>query len=145
MLGDGNTIGGTEPADRNLISGNGSWGVRLNAADSNLVQGNIIGLDAAGMNTIPNVRDGISDFNGSSNTFGGDALGAAAAWYGTGYLLPFFRHPMEGTAMSINPDATVFAVTGLSAVLSEYGVSQNLRGEIRILLHFTRMSNYRLP
>ena len=23
----------------------------------------------------------------------GAALGAAAAWYGTGYLLPFFRHP----------------------------------------------------
>src|SRR5215471_7327524 len=48
----------------------------------------------------------------------GAALGAAAAWYGTGYLLPFFRHPMEGTGMSINPDAAVFAVTGLSAVLT---------------------------
>lgn len=50
----------------------------------------------------------------------GAALGAAAAWYGTGYLLPFFRHPMEGAAMSINPDATVFAVTGLSAVLTTF-------------------------
>jgi predicted permease len=48
----------------------------------------------------------------------GAALGAAAAWYGTGYLLPYFRHPMEGTGMSINPDAAVFAVTGLSAVLT---------------------------
>jgi len=37
----------------------------------------------------------------------GAALGAAAAWYGTGYLLPFFRHPNEGTGMSITPDATV--------------------------------------
>jgi predicted permease len=48
----------------------------------------------------------------------GAALGAAAAWYGTGYLLPFFRHPNEGIGMSINPDATVFAVTGFSAVLT---------------------------
>ena len=39
----------------------------------------------------------------------GAALGAAAAWYGTGYLLPFFRHPNEGIGLSINPDATVFA------------------------------------
>ena len=39
----------------------------------------------------------------------GAALGAAAAWYGTGYLLPFFRHPNEGIGMSINPDTTVFA------------------------------------
>src|SRR5206468_3439513 len=37
----------------------------------------------------------------------GAALGAAAAWYGTGYLLPFFRHPNEGMGLSINPDATV--------------------------------------
>jgi predicted permease len=48
----------------------------------------------------------------------GAALGAAAAWYGTDYLLPFFRHPNEGIGMSINPDATVFAVTGISAVLT---------------------------
>ncbi|MBI1898641.1 MAG: ABC transporter permease [Acidobacteria bacterium] len=48
----------------------------------------------------------------------GAALGGAAAWYGTGYLLPFFRHPNEGIGMSINPDATVFAVTGFCAVLT---------------------------
>ncbi len=51
---------------------------------------------------------------------GGAGLGAAAAWYGTGYLLPFFRHPMEGAPMSIKPDAAVFAVTGLSAVLTTF-------------------------
>lgn len=48
----------------------------------------------------------------------GAALGAAAAWHGTSYLLPFFRHPNEGTGMSINPDAAVFFVTGFFAVLT---------------------------
>ena len=48
----------------------------------------------------------------------GAALGAAAAWYGTGYLLPFFRHPMEGTGLSIQPDTTILAVTGFFAVLT---------------------------
>jgi predicted permease len=48
----------------------------------------------------------------------GAALGAAGTWYGTAYLLPFFRHPNEGIGMSINPDATVFAVTGFSAVMT---------------------------
>jgi len=48
----------------------------------------------------------------------GAALGGAAAWYGTGYLLPFFRHPNEGIGMSIHPDATVFLVTGFFAVLT---------------------------
>jgi predicted permease len=48
----------------------------------------------------------------------GAALGAAAAWYGTGYLLPFFRHPNEGVGMSINPDRAVFVLTGFFAVLT---------------------------
>jgi predicted permease len=48
----------------------------------------------------------------------GAAVGAAAAWYGTGYLLPFFRHPNEGTGMHIEPDRAVFLVTGFSAVVA---------------------------
>jgi putative ABC transport system permease protein len=48
----------------------------------------------------------------------GAALGGAAAWYGTGYLLPFFRHPNEGIGMAITPDTTTFFVTGLSAVMT---------------------------
>jgi predicted permease len=48
----------------------------------------------------------------------GAAIGAAAAWYGTGYLLPFFRHPNEGIGMSINPDWAILGVTGFFAVLT---------------------------
>jgi predicted permease len=48
----------------------------------------------------------------------GAALGAAIGWYGTGYLLPFFRHPMEGVGLSIRPDAAVFAVSAIAAVLT---------------------------
>jgi predicted permease len=46
----------------------------------------------------------------------GAALGAVAAWYGTGHLLPFFRTPMIGTAMALEPDQTVFTITALLAV-----------------------------
>lgn len=48
----------------------------------------------------------------------GAALGAVAAWYGTSYLLPFFRHPNEGVGMSIQPDRTVLYITGFFAVLT---------------------------
>jgi predicted permease len=50
--------------------------------------------------------------------FAGAALGAAAAWYGTPFLLPFFRTPMQGTAMQLEPDRTVFLVTALSAIVT---------------------------
>jgi predicted permease len=48
----------------------------------------------------------------------GAALGAAAAWYGTGLLLPFFRHPNMFTALSVQPDHMVFVVTAALAVLT---------------------------
>ena len=46
----------------------------------------------------------------------GAALGAAAAWHGTPLMLPFFRTPMQGQGMLIEPDHTVFLVTALSAI-----------------------------
>jgi len=81
VLGDGNTIGGTTPAARNLISGNGDAtqsfnGIRLEFADHNVVQGNVIGLDITGVHGIANNGNGISDISGAFNVFGGTAAGA---------------------------------------------------------------------
>jgi predicted permease len=50
--------------------------------------------------------------------FAGAALGAAAAWYGTPFMLPFFRTPMQGEGMQLQPDQTVFLATALSAILT---------------------------
>ncbi|PYQ04632.1 MAG: hypothetical protein DMF82_10195 [Acidobacteria bacterium] len=46
----------------------------------------------------------------------GAALGAALAWYGTYWLVPFFRHPNMGTGLSLQPDHTVFVATAALAV-----------------------------
>ncbi len=46
----------------------------------------------------------------------GAALGAVAAWYGSLALLSFFRDPMMGQPIAVEPDRTVFWVTGLCAV-----------------------------
>jgi predicted permease len=46
----------------------------------------------------------------------GSALGALGAWYGSGFLLRFFRDPMMGEAISVRPDKMVFWVTALFAV-----------------------------
>ena len=47
---DQNTIGTPDLADRNVISGNGSYGIRINHGPSsfNIIQNNIIGLDRTG-------------------------------------------------------------------------------------------------
>ncbi|HNX07924.1 MAG TPA: hypothetical protein PKL96_10095, partial [Bacteroidales bacterium] len=46
-----NTIGGSTPADRNIISGNLEIGVYIEASDSNMVKGNFLGPDISGNST----------------------------------------------------------------------------------------------
>ena len=56
----GDVIGGTTPGARNIISGNVGDGVRIsNGSNDNLVEGNIIGLDASGMQFLGNKGDGV--------------------------------------------------------------------------------------
>jgi uncharacterized repeat protein (TIGR01451 family) len=74
-----NTIGGTTPGARNVISGNLSDGVVISNAgtSNNLVQGNFIGTNDSGNVSLPNSGRGIDVFAGASgNTIGGTAPGA---------------------------------------------------------------------
>jgi hypothetical protein len=71
-----NTIGGTTAGAGNLISGNGSGGIYFGGgAETNTVQGNIIGTDRTGSLAMPNVT-GIHIFDSPGNTIGGIEAGA---------------------------------------------------------------------
>ncbi len=48
----------------------------------------------------------------------GAALGGVAAWYGVGYLLPFFRSPNAAVGLEIQPDLNVLWITSALAVLT---------------------------
>ncbi len=68
-----NRIGGTTPAARNVISGNGDNGVEiiLPGSTGNMVQGNYIGTDATGTAALGNGGNGVLMCEGtSSNTIG---------------------------------------------------------------------------
>ncbi len=73
-----NIIGGTNPEERNLISGNGSAGVGLssNTSTDNGVQGNLIGTDITGAIDLGNSGDGIIFNSATNNVIGGTSSGA---------------------------------------------------------------------
>jgi uncharacterized repeat protein (TIGR01451 family) len=79
-----NTIGGTNLAKRNLISGNGEGssaqtadGITLAACWSNTVYGNYIGVDAAGSTALPNGQHGVNVlFGGGDHQIGSGVPGA---------------------------------------------------------------------
>jgi titin len=67
-------IGGTTPAKRNVISGNGSAGVWIFGGDGsgNVVQGNYIGTDSSGTTALANDDDGVRiSLDASDNLVGG--------------------------------------------------------------------------
>lgn len=68
---DNNTVGGTETSSRNLISGNAEHGIRIEKSSYNKVQGNYIGTDKDGGQSLPNGNDGVSILHGSYNLIGG--------------------------------------------------------------------------
>jgi Calx-beta domain-containing protein len=67
-----NRIGGTTPAARNLISGNFGNGINMGlGASGNVVQGNYIGVNAAGTGALPNENGVVLFNNADDNTIGG--------------------------------------------------------------------------
>ncbi|MGD8473216.1 MAG: right-handed parallel beta-helix repeat-containing protein, partial [Anaerolineae bacterium] len=72
-----NVVGGTNPGEGNLISGNSPLGITISAADtmSNTVVGNLIGTDPAGTAALGNSDGGISIEEASYNVIGGNTPG----------------------------------------------------------------------
>jgi CSLREA domain-containing protein len=81
-----NTVGGTTAADRNVISGNGGHGVRIDGvnASNNRVRGNFIGTDVSGTVALGNINSGVAVFGSNSNTVGGTAAAARNVISGNG-------------------------------------------------------------
>ncbi len=75
---NGNTIGGTSVTDRNIISGNNTYGILIEGSSTinNLVVGNFIGTDLNGTADLGNLADGVLLNVTSMNTIGGAASGA---------------------------------------------------------------------
>lgn len=71
----GDTIGGTSTADRNIIAGNLSDGIVLRSSTQTSIEGNYIGVDASGMRALGNGYGGVINAWGGSLTDGIALLG----------------------------------------------------------------------
>ncbi len=108
--GDGNTIGGTTPQARNLISGNGSGTGDAFQSNPNtyFIQGNYIGTDATGTKALPNGQG--AGGAGVNTVIGGTVAGA-------------------GNLISSNNSYNVYSITIASNQFgSQYIVQGNLIG-----------------
>ena len=104
------TIGGTTASSRNVVSGNGSYGIRLANGTGLVVQGNFIGTDVTGMASLGNHQYGILA-EAAGVTIGGSAAGSGNVICGN-----------ATSGMSVNGAGAVvqgnFIGTDLAAALS---------------------------
>jgi hypothetical protein len=120
-----NTVGGTTPGARNLISGNVGPGISFQGGTGNVVQGNLIGTDVSGTLALGNTDRGVN-VNGSNNLIGGttvDARNIISAnnrgidlFGGSNNTLQgnFIGTDVTGTIALPNPNVGVDLNTGLS-------------------------------
>jgi len=81
ILSAGNLIGGTDPTNRNIISGNNPAGIWVvdagnGAARGNQIVGNFIGLDVTGTNRLGNTENGIATYGDRNTIIGGTNVNA---------------------------------------------------------------------
>lgn len=81
VAGTGDTVGGLDPAARNLIAAAGAYGAVEILGSQNVVEGNFIGTDATGTIALASGNNGGTagvalESSASNNTVGGTAAGA---------------------------------------------------------------------
>jgi hypothetical protein len=94
----GHVIGGSNPGEGNLISGNAGFGIELNGdtggvgtgADNNVIEGNRIGTNQTGNAAVPNASEGIIMFGTIAGSSASNLSGGMSS------LLP----PVQATAFS---------------------------------------------
>lgn len=128
---DNNQIGGTDPSDRNLISGNQKHGIEIgSSANTNLIQGNYIGLEKTGLVDRGNLNDGIFVNGGSTNTIGGTVTGAGNVISGNdknGIEIFATNTTVQGNIIGLTPGGTARVPNTLDGILIS-GASNNLIG-----------------
>ncbi|MBZ5621759.1 MAG: right-handed parallel beta-helix repeat-containing protein, partial [Acidobacteriia bacterium] len=82
-----NRIGGTDPGERNIVSGNSVGGVALNgsATGGNWIVGNYVGTDPSGALAVPNAGDGINTNLGAFNNLVQGNLSSGNGRYGINF------------------------------------------------------------
>jgi len=125
-----NTIGGTAPAARNLISGNVGSGISIGAGSTgNTVQGNLIGTDITGTLALGNSGVGVS-VDGSNHVIGGTTVNARNLMSGNNRGLTFANGDNNmAQANFIGTDVTgTVAVPNTNGGMSINGGSNNMVG-----------------
>ena len=109
IVGKTTRVGGTAPADRNIVSGSeNAVGIRIEG-DTDVISGNLIGTDATGLAPISNQGSGVFVGSGSHHFIGGTL-------------------PGSGNVIAFNHNGGVVTAPGTGAAILGNSIFENLPG-----------------
>lgn len=129
----GNLIGFQTAANRNIISGNGGYGILISGAPGNIIEGNFIGLDATGRTAIPNGQGGIAIEYAPRTSIGGPGearnlisgnAGNGISIFGNGSV----QNKAQNNFIGVDITGNVALPNDGAGVLISSGASNNLIG-----------------
>jgi CSLREA domain-containing protein len=118
-----NTIGGTTPAARNVISGNEGSGIAVDGGFGNLIQNNYIGTNPGGTGEFGNANDGVDIDNSTGNVIGGTTPAARNVISGNG---------LNGVSLSAGADGNSVLGNRIGTTVSGTGALGNLASGVAI-------------
>jgi hypothetical protein len=127
----GDLIGGTNPADRNLVSGNTagiySGAIEIAGASGATIQGNLVGTDATGAHALPNA-DGL--YSNGTATIGGTAPGAGNVVSGNSLYGMFLQADdlIQGNRIGTTADGTGPLGNSLDGILNHGAIGVTVGG-----------------
>ncbi len=138
VVGDSSSIGGLTSGQRNVISGNGSFGLLVGStANFTAVHGNYIGTDASGSTDVGNANAGVS-VSGSDTLIGGSTPTHRNVISGhglVGVLTNGVRTTVEGNFIGVNAAGATalgntlgIAANGVNTLIDGNVVSGNVDG-----------------
>ena len=136
-----NRVGGSTPFQRNLCSGNGRSGIRIEGvgADSNVVIGNWIGINAEGTTALPNNSGGIVVLKGASaNRIGGlnradGNIISANKSNGLQIQGESYFNIVIGNTIGLAADSAIVLGNESNGIMIGYGASNNKIGPANII------------
>ncbi len=131
----GNRVGGSTAAARNVIAGNAAQGIAIRDAgtNGNFIEGNWIGLNAAGTGALPNAFAGVEISSGpQSNRVGGTAAGAGNVLSGNTAqglaIIGANSNLVQGNFVGTNAAGTGAVANGYSGIQIFNGAQSNTVG-----------------
>jgi hypothetical protein len=132
-----NTVGGTAPSARNVVSGNAEFGIAFGTgATLNVVEGNYVGTDFSGAVGLGNGLSGLVIQDAPGNTIGGSTPGAGNVISGNGghgvFLFdangPTNDNEILGNRIGTNAAGTSAIANGLDGVRVSGAVDTTIGG-----------------